>query len=424
MLPGKNPSNSQGIERIRVLTFVRYYLPGFKSGGPVRTIANMVDHLSSDLKFLIVTSDRDALDTKPYNNIAIDEWNAVGNAEVYYASPRNCTLKTFARLICETPHDVLYLNSLFDPLFTVMPLLARTFGLISKSPTVIAPRGEFSEGALALKAWKKRPFLIAAKYLGLYRDLLWQASSEYEVEDIRRNMGWNARLIRIAPNLPPVTTSIEEPQRLSQSINSPFRMIFLSRITPKKNLDFALDVLSRVTVPVEFAIYGPIGDEVYWRKCRQFISKLPEHIRAVYGGSLPPAKVPEVLATFDLFFLPTRGENFGHVILEALCAGTPVLISDQTPWPQDIMGGCTICAVGDIESFVEAIERSARLSPAERRLQCDAALAAAKTFIEGSPLREQNLDLFREAIASSQEFVHHTACTDSDKSTRSDPQGT
>jgi glycosyltransferase involved in cell wall biosynthesis len=33
-----------------------------------------------------------------------------------------------------------------------------------------------------------------------------------------------------------------------------------------------------------------------------------------------------------LFFLPTRGENFGHVISESLQAGCPVLISDQTPW--------------------------------------------------------------------------------------------
>jgi glycosyltransferase involved in cell wall biosynthesis len=30
--------------------------------------------------------------------------------------------------------------------------------------------------------------------------------------------------------------------------------------------------------------------------------------------------------------LPTQGENFGHVIFEALCAGKPVIISDQTPW--------------------------------------------------------------------------------------------
>jgi len=34
----------------------------------------------------------------------------------------------------------------------------------------------------------------------------------------------------------------------------------------------------------------------------------------------------------DLFFFPTLGENYGHVIMEALMAGCPVLLSDRTPW--------------------------------------------------------------------------------------------
>ena len=40
----------------------------------------------------------------------------------------------------------------------------------------------------------------------------------------------------------------------------------------------------------------------------------------------------EVFAENDLFFFPTHGENYGHVIAEALVAGCPVLISDQTSW--------------------------------------------------------------------------------------------
>lgn len=35
---------------------------------------------------------------------------------------------------------------------------------------------------------------------------------------------------------------------------------------------------------------------------------------------------------YDLFFLTTLGENYGHAIVEALSAGCPVLISNQTPW--------------------------------------------------------------------------------------------
>lgn len=30
--------------------------------------------------------------------------------------------------------------------------------------------------------------------------------------------------------------------------------------------------------------------------------------------------------------MPTQGENYGHVFIEALSSGTPILLSDQTPW--------------------------------------------------------------------------------------------
>ncbi len=49
-------------------------------------------------------------------------------------------------------------------------------------------------------------------------------------------------------------------------------------------------------------------------------------------GPLPPDRVAEALRANHLLFLPTRSENFGHVILEALAAGCPVLLSDRTPW--------------------------------------------------------------------------------------------
>jgi len=71
---------------------------------------------------------------------------------------------------------------------------------------------------------------------------------------------------------------------------------------------------------------------VYWAECQKIISILPENIEVKYCGSIAHDKVGAVLWEHDLFFLPTLGENFGHVILEALCVGCPILISDQTPW--------------------------------------------------------------------------------------------
>src|SRR6266550_7544221 len=87
-----------------VLVLVRYYLPGYKSGGPVRTIANLVDHLSDDLEFRIVTRDRDSLDELPYPGIKVDAWNRVGKALVYYISPAKQTISGLFKLLKDTPY--------------------------------------------------------------------------------------------------------------------------------------------------------------------------------------------------------------------------------------------------------------------------------------------------------------------------------
>lgn len=72
-----------------ILTFIGSYLPGYKAGGPVRTIVNMVDSLADDHLFKIITIDRDLGDKQSYSNIKINEWNQMGQALVYYSEPTN-----------------------------------------------------------------------------------------------------------------------------------------------------------------------------------------------------------------------------------------------------------------------------------------------------------------------------------------------
>jgi glycosyltransferase involved in cell wall biosynthesis len=55
-------------------------------------------------------------------------------------------------------------------------------------------------------------------------------------------------------------------------------------------------------------------------------------VQVKYLGEVEHNSVPVIFADYDLFLFPTLGENFGHVICEALSAGCPVLISDRTPW--------------------------------------------------------------------------------------------
>ncbi len=312
-----------------VLTMLDYYLPGFKAGGPLRTVANMVDRLGDRLTFRIVTRDRDLGDAVPYLRIDRQCWQRVGKADVRYLAPGEGRVATLTQLIGDTEHDILYLNSTFSPRMTILPLILRKTGRIPRRPVVLAPRGEFAPGALRLKSPKKHAFLQFVRTTGLYDEVTWQASSPTEEEDIRRWFGWRAKVL-VAPDLLSRRPGPFGPRRVK--LPGALRIVFLSRISPMKNLDEAIRLLADIKGRVDFHIYGPCEDQDYWTKCQEIIWTLPDNIHVEYRGSIANEKVTRVLRQYDLFFLPTRGENFGHVILEALMAGCPVLISDRTPW--------------------------------------------------------------------------------------------
>ncbi|MEO7859757.1 MAG: glycosyltransferase [Nitrospirales bacterium] len=382
-----------------ILTFVRYYLPGFKSGGPIRSIANMVEALDNEFEFKIVTSDRDSLDTTPYDGITSDRWMSVGKARVYYVSPERRRLFAWAGLIRETPHDVLYLNSLFNPVYTVLPLFARKLAGSQRKPVVVAPRGEFSTGALGLKRWKKRPFLAVAQIAGLYRDVLWHASTEDEAQLIRRHFGGAVRIV-IARNLPPMSgqqwTSCEEIEA-----SGPLRVVFLSRISRMKNLDYALRVLAETRVPIQFDIWGTLEDLAYWKNCEDQMRSLPKNVVAHYRGVADHSEVNKILADYDLFFLPTRGENYGHVIAEAVSAGTPVLLSDQTPWRNlhDEGVGWDLPLENGEAAFLKAIEKAAHTVRVGRVAWRQRVSDFAANRLNDPSLLEANRALFLQAVA-------------------------
>jgi glycosyltransferase involved in cell wall biosynthesis len=403
-----------------ILCFVSHYLPGFRSGGPVRTITNFVEQLGDEFDIRIVTRDRDALDSSPYANVVVDGWNTVGNAQVFYASSQTLTLRGVARLLNDTSHDILYLNSFFDRAFTGLPLLARRLGLASKIPCVIAPRGEFSQGAIALKAWKKRPYLWAAKLLGLYDRLTWQASSEIEAKDIHREFDLAKASVVVAPDLSPKQSAglREQAASTAGSRNGQLRVVFLSRISPKKNLNFALQALALVRYQVLFTIYGPIEDPNYWQICQDLIKELPGNISVSYEGELHPDEVIFRLEENDLFFLPTRGENYGHVIYEALAAGLPVLISDQTPWKNLTERGVGWeLSLDTLETFAQQVDMVATWSKERAAQASRQARLCAIERVYDPRVKEANRQLFLSVLVPSGSSLYPLEFKESQKRT-------
>ncbi|WP_187970291.1 glycosyltransferase family 4 protein [Aquibium microcysteis] len=375
--------------------FIRDDLPGYRSGGPIRTIANLVEALGDAFDFRIVTSDRDATDERAYGGVDVDAWNRVGKASVWYASPAGRRLPALVRLVRDTPHDALYLNSFFDPEFTILPLLCRRLGLFPRRPCLLAPRGEFAPSALAIKPGKKKAYLAAAAALRLHGQVLFQASTPHERADVLRMFPASAPRIRVASDLPGPQAAV--PATMAEERTGPIRICFLSRITPMKNLDYAIDVLSRLSTPASLDIYGPVRDDAYWDLCRRAIADLPPHVSAVHRGEVEHAAVPETLARYDLFFLPTRGENYGHVILEALAVGLPVLIADTTPWRGLASTGAGWdLPLADPDAFREKIEDVSRMDRGQRLQLRDSALALARRHLEDASTIEQNRQLLHD----------------------------
>lgn len=330
---------------MRILVIYDHYLPGYKAGGPVRTIANMIDWLGKEYEFYLLTSDRDIKEPLPYPGIKTGVWQDISKGKVMYLTPRQKRIGSLRGLLNEVDYDILYLNSLFSRLSIKLAILRR-LGLIGNKPTILAPRGELSKGALGLKRLKKKIYISIVNRLNLYRGIVWQASSEYEKQDIFVAFGkansedifpvqiasdLPSSSIMIAPNLPEIQLLNGE-KEIPNKRQGIARIVFISRISRMKNLDYALRVLKGVKGEVTFDIYGPLEDGKYWKECQSLMADLPHNVQVAHKGELDPRRVVEVFSTYHLFFFPTRGENYGHVILESLCGGCPVLLSDQTPW--------------------------------------------------------------------------------------------
>lgn len=383
----------------RVLTFASHYLPAFKAGGPPRSISNLVHALSSDFDFLIVTRDRDLGDLEPYPHFPRDVWVHGESGRVMYLSPTSRRLMLMARLIRETPHDVLFLNSVFDAAYTLQPLIARRMGMVPARPTIIAPRGEFGSGALALKRARKTLYLGAAQRLGLFENALWMASSAREAEDIHAALGIDPESIAVASDLADANMAVQSgpPERAP---GAPLRIIFLARISPMKNLEYALDLLSGMgDLPLTLDVVGPCSDPGYLRMLQRRAEQMPSQIRVKFAGEVKPEQVRTTLTRYDLMLLPTRGENFGHVILESLQAGTPVLISDRTPWRTTPDGACLTVSLDEPDEFRRIIRQRMMASSQEQaRLRAAARLHAAR-FSEDPSHKAANRALFIRAAA-------------------------
>ena len=315
----------------KIISFIDWYLPGFKAGGGQRAFSIMVSYLRDEFDFYIITRNTDFMETVPYEGIESNKWVKRAEGEnVWYCPEDTISYKLFNKLLSEVNADYAYVNGVYSWRFSILPLiLMKRSGF--KGRVVVGTYGMLASTAINIKKSKKKLFLTLAKLTGLYNKVRFHATSENEAKDIKRIFGEKSDVV-LAPHLP--VKDLPAVKRIKKEPGD-LKLVSLARISPEKNTLFALECLSEIGSfdgNIRFDLYGPIYDKEYWNECLKVIKQLPANIEVNYNGILDGNKVFDVLGGYHFLFMPTRGENFGYSILESFMAGRPVLISDRTPW--------------------------------------------------------------------------------------------
>lgn len=391
----------------KILIFSDFYLPGFKSGGAVRTLANMVERMRDEFEFSVVARNHDGWgDYEPYENVKTNEWNLIEEIPVFYFGTNGITRHQLRKIWSEVEPNAVFLVSFFSSLTTKMLLMWRFRQLPAAAQTVpfiLAPQGELSAGALNLKANKKRVFLSVTKKLGIYRRLIWKASSETEKADFARIFP-NSRQIAVVPDLTPrvILPSFDFAAKPKKKAGE-LRLIYLSRVNRKKNLAHTLRILQNRSETIVFDVYGAHDDESYWRECLALIEKLPANVKIAVHGSIDYRDVAKTMSQSHFFILPTLSENFGHVVLEAMAAGCPVIISDTTPWRdlnQKNIGWDL--DLKNLTAWRSALAEAIAMTPEDFAVRSRSARAFALEWLASPEIETVNRELFRNALKMSE----------------------
>ena len=158
---------------------------------------------------------------------------------------------------------------------------------------------------------------------------------------------------------------------------------------------FALECLKSIKHDIVFDIYGPKEDVDYWNQCQDVINRLPANIEVKYKGELDQKKVIPIMRKYNVFLLPTRSENFGHVIVEAMQAGLIPIISDQTPWVglQDVNIGWSIPLNRGVD-YIKAIDSLCEINSKDYTDKSSRTMSYIHTKIDIKLIAEKYLNFF------------------------------
>lgn len=227
--------------------------------------------------------------------------------------------------------DLAHIHALFSPVSSVSAMMARSRGL----PYILRPLGTLDPADLRKKKKLKKFYVSLLEKANIAGAAALHFTSNQEAE-VSERFGVITKDLVI-----PLGVKLFTHFDINGEENNKIpRILFMSRIDPKKGLDLLIPALEKLLdegLEFEFILAGGNPQDLNYEakiKAQIEASSLGKH--TTITGFVTGDRKTSLLQSADLFVLPSYYENFGIAVAEAMASGIPVVISDQVYIWQDI----------------------------------------------------------------------------------------
>jgi glycosyltransferase involved in cell wall biosynthesis len=308
--------------------------------------------------------------------------------------------------------DIVHTHGLFN-----FPYLFGGWAAIqSGRPLVISPHNSLDPYDLRKRAWLKRwiygPWVVRQLLARCERVL---CSAPLESERLVTYGASPAPQVETIPYpVPPLPEGRGTGDWRSKHGISPkaCAILFLSRLDRKKGLDLLVPAFLQLAAeqPDVVLVIAGSGEETLAAEMRSQIAVAGLERRVFWTGFITGADRLQAYRECDVFALPSYNENFGLVVVEAMYAGKPVLISREVYIHETIdRHRCAEVCETTTESVLAGLRRLTRDS-ARREKMGQLARSAALTEFAPDRVRGRLLQMYRALTRDSpSDFLQHSA---------------
>lgn len=228
-------------------------------------------------------------------------------------------------------YDLIHIHALWSFATAMAASAAQKSGV----PYVVRPAGMLSAYTWERKGWKKRLYWHLSEQRTIARAAAFHVTSEAEATEVRA-VRKDARVFLIPNGVDDAAfnhsgqcpTSLLDFRR--PDANTPL-VLFLSRLHPKKGIvDRLLPAIAAMRIPSFLAIAGTEDTHApgYETEVRNEVARLGLQHRVTFLGAVRGDDRWSLFDEADVFVLPSRSENFGIVVAEAMARRCPVVVTD------------------------------------------------------------------------------------------------